>query len=153
MKAMMKRTKGLIWRTILGLPFSVLLLGVIYILQSLLKVFDFTGVKILAQWHKVEDNIKTASRMGRIAWFILYLPFMILSILGFILIMYPIWYVVKPIADKLCSLNINLLLWIEYRAPLPEEEGLIQQSVETLKTKLKEQGATDKELATMFDEK
>lgn len=152
MKALIKRTKGTIWRTAVGLPFSIILLGIIWILQTLLKGFDVVGQKILKQWYKIEDNIKNSpSGLTRIAWFILYLPFMILSLIGLIFIMYPVWYVVKPVSDKLCSLNINLLLWIEYRQPLPEEADLIQKSVETLKTKLKEQGVTDKQLAEMFD--
>lgn len=152
MKALMKRTKGTIWRTIVGLPVSVLFMGIIYVLQTLLKGFDAVGEAILKEWRKINEYMKNASNgLARIAWFILYLPFMILSLIGLILIMYPVWYVVKPVSDKLCNLNINLLLWIEYRDPLPEEADLIQKSVETLKVKLKEQGVTDKQLAEMFD--
>ena len=152
MKALIKRTKGTIWRTIVVLPVSVLFMGIIYVLQTLLKGFDVVGEAILKEWRKIDEYMKNASNgLARIAWFILYLPFMILSSIGLILIMYPVWYVVKPVSDKLCSLNINLLLWIEYRDPLPEEADLIQKSVETLKVKLKEQGVTDKQLAEMFD--
>lgn len=152
MKALIKRTKGIILRTIVGLPVSVLFMGIIYILQALLKGFDVVGQAILKEWRKIEEYMKDASNgLTRISWFVLYLPFIILSLIGLILIMYPVWYVVKPVSDKLCSLNINLLLWIEYRDPLPEEADLIQKSVETLKVKLKEQGVTDKQIAEMFD--
>lgn len=152
MKALMKRTKGTIWRTVVGLPFSIALMGIIYIFQVLLKGFDAVGKAILKEWRKIEEYMKDASNgLTRIGWFVLYLPFIILSLIGLILIMYPVWYVVKPVSDKLCSLNINLLLWIEYRKPLPEETELIQKSVETLKNKLKEQGVTDKQIAEMFD--
>lgn len=152
MKALIKRTKGTIWRTIVGLPVSVLFMGIIYVLQTLLKGFDAIGQAILKEWRKIEEYMEDASNgLTRIAWFVLYLPFMILSLISITLIMYPVWYIAKLVSDKLYSLNINLLLWIEYRQPLPEEADLIQKSVETLKAKLKEQGVTDKQIAEMFD--
>jgi|SRR6185312_5967846 len=152
MKAMLKRTKGMIWRSIVGLPPSVVMLGVVWVMQTTLKGVDASGQMILKEWHRLQGHMDQSINvpLTQLAWIILYLPFMILSIITLILILYPIWFVIKPISDKLCQVNINLLVWIEYREAYPEEQELVQKAVETLRQKLKAEGMTEQQLAEMF---
>lgn len=151
MKAMVKRTKGVIWRTIVSLPFSVVVLGVVWVMQTILKGIDALGQMIVKEWHRLQDHVsQSPNGLTQLAWIVLYLPFIILSLTTVIIVLYPTWFITKPISDKLCQLNVDLLFWVGYRPALPEEEELVQKAVETLKQKLKAEGVTDQQLAEMF---
>lgn len=151
MKAIIRvrRTKGVIWRTIIGLPISLLMVGIILFFQFLLKIAGSGGVKIVNESYKVRTYMKASSFVGKIGLFLLYLPYFVLSIIFTLLVLVPAYFLCTPL-EKLFDANVKLVLWIQYRAALPEEREAIQKSAETLKAKLRDQGATEKQLADIF---
>lgn len=93
--------------------------------------------------------MKASSFVGKIGLFLLYLPYFVLSIIFTLLVLVPAYFLCTPL-EKLFDANVKLVLWIQYRAALPEEREAIQKSAETLKAKLRDQGATEKQLADIF---
>lgn len=151
MKALVSRSKGVVWRTVAFLPLSVLLLVLIYPMQWILKGTDAAARFILKEWIGLKDHLTVSpNALTSIAWLILYLPFIILSLVSLIFILYPIWYILKPITDKACNFNIDLLTYIQYREPKPEEMQLVNQAVDKLKEKLKSEGVSENQLKEMF---
>jgi len=153
MKALVARQKGIIWRTILFLPVSLLLTSIAFILQMILKSLDVCCNEFVKGWKKLNDTLdQTESALSEILLIILYLPFIILSLATITLLLKPLWYMLKPACNIICNANISLLARIQYRPAKPEEKEMVAKALESLKQKLKEQGLTDKQLEEMFTE-
>lgn len=151
MKALLRRNKGVIWRTFLTVPFSLILSGLSFILRMILKCVDLLAGYIVKEWKKLNQHLEDApNALTQIAWIILYLPFIILSLVSLILILYPVWYILKPIFNKTCDFNINMLTWVQYRPARADEAHIVDEALTTLKEKLKAEGLTETQLDQMF---
>lgn len=151
MKLMFKRTKGVVWRSILLLPFATILLIVAWVSKIVMESVKFTGKNIVKEWNKLNAHTeKSPNLLTYIAWVVLYLPFIILSLAAVILILYPFWFIFGILSYVVGELNISLLQYVQFRKPLASEKGIVDETMVTLKQKLKDAGATDKEILQLF---
>lgn len=151
MKLMFARTKGIVWRSILLLPASILLLITVWISKIVMSGVKFVSMKSGAEWKRLDAHLREAPNLlTHLAWIVLYLPFIFLSMACCILILYPLWFLFGVLSYISSELNVSLLRYVQFRKPLASEKGIVDEAMISLKQKLKESGASDKDILDLF---
>lgn len=153
LKKLIKRKQGRIWRAILIVPVSLMLIAINFLVYYLMLIpIDKIAKVVLKNWLTLREHISTSPNfLTQFAWFVLYLPFIILSLLAFFLVLYPAWFVVDPLYKKMTAANMDMVLWIEYRKAKPGEYVLTDDMIEKIKRELRRQGISEKSIQSMLD--